>query len=87
MLCSKHYGAAKKNASGARSETQGVPMPNTAKETAKRLIDDLPDEATLEDIMYELYVKQQVERGLQAIDEGRTISHEEAKRRLLHDAG
>jgi len=61
-------------------------MPNTAKETAKRLIDHLPDEATLEDIMYELYVKQKIERGLQAIDEGRTLPHEEAKRRLLHDA-
>ena len=62
-------------------------MSNTAKETAKRLIDQLPEEATLEDIMYELYVKQKIEGGLQAIDEGRTVSHEVAKRRLLRDAG
>ncbi len=61
-------------------------MPSTAKETAKRLIDHLPDEATLEDIMYELYVKQQIERGLQDIEEGHTIPHEEVKRQLLSNA-
>jgi len=35
--------------------------------------------------MYELYVKQKIEAGLQAADEGRTVPHEEAKRRLLGD--
>lgn len=33
--------------------------------------------------MYELYVKQKIEAGLKAVAEGRTISHEEIKRRLL----
>lgn len=56
---------------------------NTAKQEVKEMIDHLPDEATLSDIMYELYVKQKIELGLQAAKEGRTISHEEVKRRLL----
>ena len=55
----------------------------TAKEAARHLIDRLPDQATWEDIMYELYVKQKSEAGLKAVKEGRTIPHEEMKRRLL----
>lgn len=54
-----------------------------AKESARQIIDHLPDQATWEDIMYELYVKQKIEAGLKAVDEGRTIPHEEMKRRLL----
>jgi predicted transcriptional regulator len=33
--------------------------------------------------MYELYVKQKIEAGLRAVNEGRTIPHDEMKRRLL----
>ena len=61
-------------------------MSLSAKEEAKRLIDHLPDQATLNDIMYELYVRQKIEAGLQVADEGRTIPHEEVKRRLLNRA-
>ena len=57
---------------------------NSAKEEAKQLIDHLPDQATFNDIMYELYVKQKISAGLQAAKEGRTIAHEHVKRRLLN---
>ncbi len=60
-------------------------MPS-AKEAARRIIEQLPEQATWDDIMYELYVKQKIEEGLKAAEEGRTISHEEVKRRLLGDA-
>lgn len=55
----------------------------TPKEAARQLIDQLPDQATWDDIMYELYVKQKIEAGLKAVEEGRTIPHEEMRRRLL----
>lgn len=55
----------------------------TPKEAARQLIDQLPDQATWDDIMYELYVKQKIEAGLKAGEEGRTIPHEEMRRRLL----
>jgi predicted transcriptional regulator len=58
----------------------------TAKEIARELIDRLPDTASFDDLMYELYVRQKIEAGLKAAEEGRTISHEEAKKRLLGDA-
>lgn len=58
----------------------------SAKDSAKKLIDQLPDNATLNDIMYELYVKQKIERGMQASREGRTTPHEVVKQRYLQRA-
>ncbi|MHB0986575.1 MAG: hypothetical protein ACYC05_13425 [Sulfuricella sp.] len=58
----------------------------TTKEIVRQLIEHLPDTATFDDIMYELYVRQKIEAGLKAVNEGRTIPHEEAKRRLLGHA-
>ena len=55
----------------------------SAKESARSAIDRLSDQATWEDVMYELYVKQKIEAGQKAVEEGRTIPHEEMKRRLL----
>jgi predicted transcriptional regulator len=55
----------------------------TPKEAARQLINHLPEQASWDDIMYELYVKQKIEAGLRAVAEGRTIPHEEMKRRLL----
>ncbi len=64
---------------------ENEPMPS-AKDAARQIIEHLPEQATWDDIMYELYVKQKIEEGLKAADEGRTVSHEEARRRLLGDA-
>jgi len=54
----------------------------TAKQQAIQAIEGLPDSATLEDIMADLYFRQKVDRGLKDLQEGRVVSHEEAKRRL-----
>ena len=59
----------------------------TAKQAAKQIVDHVPDQASWDDIMYEFYVKQKIEKGLKAVEEGRTVSHEDAKRRLLNNAG
>ncbi len=55
----------------------------TAKQAAKQIIDHVSGQATWDDIMYKLYVKQKIEKGLKAVDEGRILSSEDAKRRLL----
>jgi predicted transcriptional regulator len=55
----------------------------TPKETARQLIDHLPDQVSWDDIMYELYVKQKIEAGLKAVEEGRTVTHGEVKRHVL----
>lgn len=53
-----------------------------AKETVRELLDRLPDDCSLEDILYHLYVVQAIERGSADADAGRTISHEEVQERL-----
>ena len=55
----------------------------TAKQAARDLIDHLPEQASWDDIMYELYVKQKIQAGLKAVEDGRTVPHDEAKKRLL----
>ena len=59
------------------------PVVNAVKDEAKTLIDKLPDDATWDDIMYEFYVRQKIEAGLQAETDGRTAPHEEVRRRFL----
>ncbi len=56
---------------------------SAAKNEAKKLIEKMPDSATWDDIMYEFYVKKKISEGLKAADEGRVVSHEEARKRLL----
>lgn len=53
-----------------------------AKHEAKKLIDALPDQATWDDIMYELYVKKKLEKALEEAAAGDVVSHESAKREL-----
>ncbi|HEU4510036.1 MAG TPA: hypothetical protein VFR78_17510 [Pyrinomonadaceae bacterium] len=48
-----------------------------------RAIQDLPDDATVEDAMERLYFLAKIERGLEEAREGDTISHEEIKARFL----
>lgn len=59
----------------------------TAKQAAKQIIDHVSDQATWDDIMYELYVKQKIEKGLNAVEEGRVLSSEDAKKWLLGNEG
>ena len=52
------------------------------KEDVIALIRELPDDCSLEDIHYHLYVRAKVERGIRAIDEGRVVSQEDAEARV-----
>lgn len=53
------------------------------KEAAIKIITNLPDQATWDDIMYQLYVKKKIELSLKAA-EGKAYSHEEVKKRILN---
>jgi predicted transcriptional regulator len=54
----------------------------SAKQAALAMIERLPEQATFADIIDELYFRQKVEKGLQQLDSGQGIPHEEAVRRL-----
>ena len=57
-------------------------MSVTAKEEVRKLLDHIPDDASLEDIQYHIYVCQKIERGLRDVDAGRLVNHEEVERRM-----
>lgn len=55
----------------------------TAKEEVQALLSKLPDDCSLEDIQYHLYVIEKVRNGLEAVEVEGTISHEEVKQRFI----
>ncbi|NOX37563.1 MAG: hypothetical protein GXO78_08505 [Calditrichaeota bacterium] len=55
---------------------------NTVKEEIKILLEKLPDDCTIEDIQYHLYVLEKIQKGIDRAEKEGTISHEEAKKRL-----
>ncbi len=57
-------------------------MSQTTKQAVIEMIERLPDDASVEDIMAELYFRQKVDEGLRQLDAGEGIDHEEAKQRL-----
>lgn len=46
------------------------------------MIQEMPEDVEVEDIMAELYFKQKVDTGLKELDEGKGIPHSEVKGRL-----
>lgn len=49
----------------------------TAKETVRALLDRLPEDCTLDDVQYHLYVMQAVRRGVEDGEAGRVVPHEQ----------
>ncbi len=54
----------------------------SAKQATLRLVERMADDVTFEDIIYELYVLEKIQRGMKDAEEGRVVSHEEARQRL-----
>ena len=54
----------------------------TAKEEVRRLLEDLPDDSSLEDIQYHLYVHNKIDQGLNDAEEDNVVSQEEVKKRM-----
>lgn len=52
------------------------------REQVRRLLENLPDEASYEDIQYHIYVQQKIDQGLEASERGDFISDEEIEQRI-----
>ena len=52
------------------------------KQEVIRMIQNLPDEVSVDEIMGELYVRLQVDEGLKELDEDKGIPHEEVEKRM-----
>jgi hypothetical protein len=54
----------------------------SAKEEAIQFIRRLPDDTTLDEIQYHLYVQQKVQRGMRDVEPGKVYSQEEVEKRM-----
>jgi predicted transcriptional regulator len=50
------------------------------KEEARRLVENLPDDSTWEDLMYQIYVRETIESGLADSEAGRVTDVEEVRK-------
>jgi predicted transcriptional regulator len=55
---------------------------STAKEKVKVLLDKLPDDCSLEDIQYHLYVVEKIHRGIERAEKGGAFSQDEVERKF-----
>jgi hypothetical protein len=55
---------------------------STAKNEIKALLKKLPDDCSLEDIQYHLYVIEKIHRGTERAEREGTVSQEEVEKRL-----
>jgi len=55
----------------------------SAKQRVLEAVEALPADATIEDAMERFYFLAKIQRGLEQADAGETMTHEEAKKRLL----
>lgn len=59
-----------------------IRLMNAAKEEVMRILELLPEDASLEDIQYHIYVRQKIDRGLEDVEAGRALSEEEFDQRM-----
>lgn len=56
--------------------------PRDIRAEARRLVEQLPESATWDDLAYEVYVRQSIEAGLADVENGRVLDHDEALARV-----
>lgn len=54
----------------------------TAKQEVMELLKDLPDNSTLEEIQYHLYVRQKVQKGLKDVEQGKIYTQDQVEKRM-----
>lgn len=51
----------------------------TVKQEALKTIDQLPDDADMDEIMYRLYVRDKIRKGQEAVEQGKTLISKQLK--------
>lgn len=54
----------------------------TVKEHMVQIIESQPEDSSFDEILRELAFARMIERGLDDVDQGRTVSHEEVRREV-----
>jgi len=55
---------------------------STAKEEVQKMLKQIPDDSSFEDIQYHIYVREKIEHGLKDMEEGLMPDQEEIERRI-----
>jgi len=55
----------------------------SVKERARALIDELPDDCTIDDIHYQLYLIEKINRGEESLRREGGIAHDEIRKRAI----
>jgi predicted transcriptional regulator len=53
-----------------------------AKQRVREVLDRLPDDCTIDDVLYHLYVIKSIEKGIDDVEAGRTIPHKQVVEEL-----
>jgi hypothetical protein len=54
----------------------------TAKDEVRRLLESLPDDASLEDVQYSIYLRERIERARREVNDGKLIEQDEIENRM-----
>jgi hypothetical protein len=55
---------------------------NNVKDAAQHLVENLPEDASWDDLMYKIYVRQSIEAGLRDSDANRTVPVEDVRKKF-----
>ena len=55
---------------------------SAVKEEIKKIIQNLPDNCTFEDVQYHLYVVEKIKNSEKRVENGEVLTHEEVKKRV-----
>jgi predicted transcriptional regulator len=55
------------------------------REEAQKLIDALPEETSWDELIYQMYVRKKIDKGIEAAEQGRVVAHEEVKKQFLSE--
>lgn len=54
----------------------------SAKDEVRQILEKLPEDVSFEDIQYHIYVRQKIQRGLEAVERGDVLEQEKVERRM-----
>ncbi len=54
----------------------------SSKEEVRRILEQIPDNASFEDIQYHIYIREKIERGLEDVGRARVTSQQEVERKI-----
>ena len=52
---------------------------------AQKLIEAMPESTSWDDLIYQMYVRKKIAKGIEAAEQGRVVPHDEVKKQFLSE--